>query len=77
MDADEIVVHEVQGKSCHVVLDLLSEEKKDQFGIGSVWTWTAIDADTKLVPAGWSGHATAGPGTFLSFAPAYDQISSH
>jgi IS1 family transposase len=24
-------------------------EKKDQFGIGSVWTWTAIDADTKLI----------------------------
>src|ERR1035441_8444422 len=22
-------------------------EKRDQFGIGSVWTWTAIDADTK------------------------------
>ena len=25
-------------------------ERKDQFGIGSVWTWTAIDAETKLVP---------------------------
>ena len=24
-------------------------EKRDQFGIGSVWTWVAIDADTKLV----------------------------
>ena len=22
------------------------EEKKDQFGFGDVWTWTAIDADT-------------------------------
>jgi hypothetical protein len=27
------------------------EEKRDQFGIGSVWTWTAIDADTKLIPS--------------------------
>jgi IS1 family transposase len=22
---------------------------KDQFGVGSVWTWTAIDADSKLI----------------------------
>jgi IS1 family transposase len=27
------------------------EEKQGQFGIGSVWTWTAIDADTKLIPS--------------------------
>ncbi len=26
------------------------EEHKDEFGIGDVWTWTAIDAQTKLVP---------------------------
>src|SRR6266850_5973888 len=26
------------------------EELKGQFGFGSVWTWTAIDADTKLIP---------------------------
>jgi IS1 family transposase len=24
-------------------------DKKGEFGIGSVWTWTALDADTKLV----------------------------
>lgn len=24
---------------------------KNQFGVGDVWTWTAIDADTKLVPS--------------------------
>ena len=29
------------------------EEKRGQFGYGDVWTWTAIDADTKLVPSGW------------------------
>src|SRR5687768_15211591 len=23
-------------------------DKQDKFGIGSVWTWTAIDAETKL-----------------------------
>ncbi len=27
------------------------EEKKGHFGFGDVWTWTAIDADTKLVPS--------------------------
>ena len=26
------------------------EEYKGEFGYGDVWTWTAIDADTKLVP---------------------------
>ncbi|VFN06849.1 MAG: DDE domain-containing protein, partial [Candidatus Kentron sp. G] len=26
------------------------EDKKDEFGYGDVWTWTAIDSDTKLVP---------------------------
>lgn len=27
------------------------EEYQGQFGYGDVWTWTAIDADTKLVPS--------------------------
>lgn len=26
------------------------EDKQDEFGFGDVWTWVAIDADTKLVP---------------------------
>ena len=26
-------------------------EKRGQFGYGDVWTWTAVDADTKLVPS--------------------------
>lgn len=36
------------------------EEHKGKFGYGDVWTWTAIDADTKLVPCwhvgGRDGH---------------------
>ena len=32
------------------------EDKKGQFGYGDVWTWTAIDADTKLVPAWFVGN---------------------
>ena len=27
----------------------LSADKRDQFGFGSVWTWTALDAHTKLM----------------------------
>ena len=39
------------------------EEKKGQFGIGSVWTWTAIDADTKLVPCWIVGPRDGGAAT--------------
>lgn len=30
--------------------DNLTDEQRGQFGRGDVWTWTALDADTKLVP---------------------------
>jgi len=29
----------------------VAAERKGEFGIGDVWTWTAIDADTKLMPS--------------------------
>lgn len=39
------------------------EERQGEFGVGDVWTWTAICADTKLVPCwlvglrdGWHAH---------------------
>lgn len=35
------------------------EEKRGQSGIGDVWTWTAIDADTKLVPSWMIGDRSA------------------
>jgi IS1 family transposase len=35
------------------------EEKREQFGYGDVWTWTAIDADTKLVPCWHVGPRNA------------------
>ena len=34
---------------CHAKDKNLSEALKGKFGFGSVWTWTAIDADTKLM----------------------------
>ncbi len=36
------------------------EEKQGRFGFGDVWTWTAIDADTKLVPSWFVGLRNAG-----------------
>jgi len=38
----------------------LPEDKKDKFGYGSVWTWTAICADTKLIPYWFVGERDAG-----------------
>jgi IS1 family transposase len=40
-------------------------EKQGQFGIGDVWTFTAIDAKTKLMPAFMVGDRT--PGTARAF----------
>jgi IS1 family transposase len=37
----------------------LPEEMRGQDGIGSVWTWTAIDTDTKLVPCWYIGTRDA------------------
>jgi IS1 family transposase len=35
-------------------------EKRAHFGVGSVWTWTALDADTKLMAAWAVGTRDAG-----------------
>jgi IS1 family transposase len=35
-------------------------EKQGEFGYGDVWTWTALDADTKLVPSWLVGLRDAG-----------------
>lgn len=37
----------------------LSQEKREQ-GLGSIWTWTAICADTKLIPSWLVGARDAG-----------------
>lgn len=37
----------------------LPADKQGKFGFGSVWTWTAIDADTKLVPSFAVGERTS------------------
>src|SRR2546425_54821 len=35
------------------------QEMRGKFGVGDVWTWTAIDADTKLVPCWFVGTRDA------------------
>ena len=35
---------------CYSKQKNVPEEHKGEFGYGDVWTWTAIDADTKLIP---------------------------
>jgi IS1 family transposase len=40
-------------------------EKRGQFGYGDVWTWTAIDANTKLVPAFMVGNRNAQSATMF------------
>ena len=40
-------------------------EKKGQFGFGDIWTWVAIDADTKLVPSFMVGNRDAKSATMF------------
>jgi IS1 family transposase len=35
---------------CYAKAKNVPSEHKGEFGFGDVWTWTALDADTKLVP---------------------------
>ncbi len=47
---------------CHAKAKNVPEEHQGELGYGDVWTWTAIDPDTKLVPAwlvGWRGEMEA------------------
>lgn len=40
-------------------------ERKGEFGFGDVWTWTAIDADSKLVPSFMVGTRNASAAYFF------------
>jgi IS1 family transposase len=41
---------------CYAKAKNVPSEKRGQFGYGDVWTWVAIDADTKLVPSFMVGN---------------------
>lgn len=53
LEADEIWSY------CYAKQKNVPEEHKGTFGYGDVWTWTAICADTKLVPSWLVGERTA------------------
>ena len=44
---------------CYAKEKNVPADKKGKFGYGDVWTWVAIDADTKLVPAYLTGNRNA------------------
>ncbi len=44
---------------CYAKEKNVPTEKQGQFGYGDVWTWVAIDADTKLVPSWLVGRRDA------------------
>jgi hypothetical protein len=43
---------------CHSKDKNVAPEHEGEFGYGDVWTWIAIDADTKLVPSYFIGERT-------------------
>jgi IS1 family transposase/lambda repressor-like predicted transcriptional regulator len=47
---------------CYAKAKNVPDEHKGEFGYGDVWTWTAICADTKLVPAWLVGERTTEDG---------------
>jgi IS1 family transposase len=50
---------------CYAKQKNVPADKQGQFGYGDVWTWTALCADTKLVPSWTVG--TRGAGTAFEF----------
>lgn len=44
---------------CYAKQDHVPQEKQGKFGYGDVWTYTAIDADTKLIPSWLVGQRDA------------------
>src|SRR6266536_3585793 len=42
---------------CYAKEKNVPADKKGQFGYGDVWTWVAIDADTKLIPCFMVGNS--------------------
>jgi IS1 family transposase len=44
---------------CYSKAKNVPEDRRGEFGVGDVWTWVAIDADTKLVPSFLVGRRDA------------------
>lgn len=50
---------------CYAKEKNVPQEKKGRFGYGDVWTWTAIDAGTKLIPSFTVGNRDAASARIL------------
>ena len=50
---------------CYAKQKNVPAEKQGKFGYGDVWTWTAIDADTKLIPSFTVGNRDAASARIL------------
>lgn len=50
---------------CYAKSKNVPASKRDEFGYGDVWTWTAIDAETKLIPSWLVGLRDGGYATEL------------
>ncbi len=59
LEADEI------WSFCYSKAKNVPDEHQDEFGYGDVWTWTVIDADTKLVPCWLVGERTVDDAEFF------------
>src|SRR4051812_48070914 len=44
---------------CYAKARNVPEDRRDEFGYGDVWTWVALDPDTKLVPSWLVGRRDA------------------
>lgn len=44
---------------CYAKDENVPADKQGESGLGSIWTWVAIDADTKLVPSFMVGNCDA------------------
>lgn len=59
---------------CYAKEKNVPEDKRGQFGYGDVWTFIAIDAKTKLVPAWVIGQRDAGYAYEFALDVLYRQI---
>ena len=50
---------------CYAKEKNVPQDRKGRFGFGDVWTWVALDADTKLVPWLLIGDRSADSASFL------------
>src|SRR3984957_14297446 len=60
---------------CYSKQKNVPEEHRGTFGYGDVWTWTAIDADTKLVPC-WHVGTRDGDAAFAFMTDLADRLSN-